>query len=121
MRCEEIEKLIPDYVSGDISELQRQLLEQHLSRCAPCQETFNVFKEARQHLSSLKDSPVPPDFAKAAMTKVKSATTKGHSQQWLRPALATGAVIIERYEQSLCSDNRAAIIPHVVQLYHQYL
>lgn len=94
MKCEEIEKLLPDYLSGDISTAQRQLVEEHLLHCAHCQNTFDTYKEAKQHLSSLKDSPVPPDFAKAAMTKVKAAS-KSRSRQWLRPALgATAAIII---------------------------
>ncbi len=94
MRCEEIEKVIPDYISGDIVDAQRQILEQHLSCCAHCQNTLDTYKEARQHLSSLKDSPVSSDFAKAAMTKVKAAATRSRSRQWLRPALGVAAAAI---------------------------
>ena len=95
MRCEEIEKLLPDYVSGDISATQRQLVEEHLSYCAHCRVILAACDGAKQHLSAIKDSPVPPGFTEATMAKVKAATTKSRSQQWLRPALgATAAVIV---------------------------
>jgi len=93
MRCEKIEKLLPDYLNGDISNSQRQLLEQHLSHCSHCREAFNALKEAKQHLSSLKDSYVPANFTEATMTKVKTAT-ETYSRRWLRPALGVTAAII---------------------------
>ncbi len=94
MRCEEIERLLPDYLSGDISDSQRQLVEDHLSCCSHCREILAAGEEARQHLSSLKDSPVPPDFTEATMMKIKASATKSHSQQWLRPALGAAAAVI---------------------------
>jgi len=95
MKCEEVEKLLPDYLSGDISASQRQLVEEHLSHCARCRDALAACNEARQHLASLKDTPVPPDFTEATMTKIKALdTTKSVFQKWLRPALAAGAAVI---------------------------
>ncbi len=94
MKCEEVEKLLLDYLSGDISASQRQLVEEHLSRCARCRKALAACNEAKQHLASLKHTPVPPDFTKATMMKIKASETKSHFQQWLRPALAAGAAVI---------------------------
>lgn len=94
MRCEELEKLFPDYLNGDISASQKQLMNEHLSHCARCRSTLAAYEEARQHLSFLKDAPIPSDFAKATMTKVKAATTKSRSRQWLRPALGAATAVI---------------------------
>jgi len=94
MRCEELEKLFPDYLNGDISASQKQLMDEHLSHCARCRSTLAAYEEARQHLSFLKDAPIPSDFAKATMTKVKAATTKSRSRQWLRPALGAATAVI---------------------------
>ena len=94
MRCEELEKLFPDYLNGDISASQKQLMDEHLSHCARCRSTLAAYEEARQHLSFLKDAPIPSDFAKATMAKVKAATTKSRSRQWLRPALGAATAVI---------------------------
>ena len=94
MRCEELGKLFPDYLNGDISASQKQLMDEHLSHCARCRSTLAAYEEARQHLSFLKDAPIPSDFAKATMTKVKAATTKSRSRQWLRPALGAATAVI---------------------------
>jgi len=94
MRCEEIEKLLPNYVNGDISTSQKRLIEEHLSRCTRCRKALAAYNEAKQYLASLEDSPVPPESTQATMTKVKTATTKSRSQQWLRPALAAGAAVV---------------------------
>jgi len=94
MKCEEVEKLLLDYLSGDISASQRQLVEEHLSRCARCRKALAACNEAKQHLASLKHTPVPPDFTKATMMKIKASETRSRFQQWLRPALAAGAAVI---------------------------
>ena len=95
MKCEEIEKLLPDYLSGDISASQRQLVEEHLSRCTRCRKALAAYNEAKQYLVFLKDSPVPPDFTEATMIKIKALdTAKSVFRKWLRPALAAGAAVV---------------------------
>lgn len=95
MKCEEIEKLLPDYLSGNISASQRQLVEEHLSRCTRCRKALAAYNEARQYLTSLKDSPVPLDFTEATMIKIKALdTAKSVFRKWLRPALGTAAAVI---------------------------
>ncbi len=93
MKCGEVEKLLPDYVSGDISASQRRLIEEHLSRCTRCRKALAAYNEAKQYLTSLKDSPVPPEFTKATMKKVRAATNS-RTQRWLRPVLAAGAAVV---------------------------
>lgn len=95
MKCGEVEKLLPDYLSGDIFASQRQLVEEHLPRCARCRKALAAYNEARQYLTSLKDSPVPSDFTEATIIKIKALdTVKSVFQKWLRPALAAGSVVV---------------------------
>jgi hypothetical protein len=94
MGCEEIEKLLLDYASGDISAAQRQIVEEHLSRCARCREALAAYNEARQYLTSLEDTPVPQGFTEATKKKVRAATTKRRMQRRLRLALGAVAAVI---------------------------
>jgi predicted anti-sigma-YlaC factor YlaD len=54
MKCNEIEKLMPRYVEGDLSEAERRSVESHLASCTACHECLEAFTALEQSLVGLK-------------------------------------------------------------------
>ncbi len=56
MKCEEIEKLLPSFVEGQITKEERRAIESHLSECAGCRESHRRYIFLEESLSALKDT-----------------------------------------------------------------
>jgi anti-sigma factor RsiW len=62
MNCRKLAELLIDFVSGDLPEDQRALVEQHLGRCPPCVTYVETYRLTIKLTRRLPCSPLPPDL-----------------------------------------------------------
>jgi anti-sigma factor RsiW len=76
------QKLLGDYLEGDLEPGQRTRVDGHLDECGECAREA---RELRQTVSMLRGLPmdvVPPDVADAVMTRI--AAGEGRPPRWVR-------------------------------------
>jgi hypothetical protein len=62
MNCDEIKKLLSEYVDGVLDEKTKALVEAHLSTCRDCKEELASLKRLVNELGSLESVAPPRDF-----------------------------------------------------------
>lgn len=76
MTCEQIAKLMPDYMQGTLRASDRELMEQHLHECAECQDEVSVW----QKLSLLPEER-PSPMLRERFDAMLSAYEQGRWEQ----------------------------------------
>jgi hypothetical protein len=94
MKCENIKELLSAYVDSELTDTQRNLVEEHLAGCADCRAILADYTEVRKQLLSLQETPPLPDVEEATMTKIKMVRAPAKLRRWLRPALVAASIII---------------------------
>jgi anti-sigma factor RsiW len=61
--CCQLAELLFDYVSGELPDEKRSLLEEHLRRCPPCLVYVETYRVTIRVTKCLKSAPLPPDVA----------------------------------------------------------
>ena len=70
MNCGEMQKLIPEYIDGDLQPVEIDAVKQHLEQCAACQKEATLYKGAWQMLNEWKDIEPEPGYISRFWTKV---------------------------------------------------
>lgn len=70
MECSEISNLIMKYVDGDISEVERKLLNKHKLSCERCNQEFEMMTEMIKCINELPEVSPPYDFEAKVMSKI---------------------------------------------------
>lgn len=63
MGCERIEELLSPYLEDDLTQEQKQTVEDHLHTCSRCAELLSLMKEARESLSFFPEVEVSEGLA----------------------------------------------------------
>ena len=71
MNCETLEELISAYVDGEVSEEERQTVEQHVASCASCRATLQDFSTAQTFVRTLPTFDAPQDFRQRVTERVE--------------------------------------------------
>lgn len=89
MNCTDINQHLDSFLDQELSSLQAQAFEQHVSRCSECADKV----DAERHLRSvLQGMPVPPpsdDFQKRVFARVREEYPREAQHHFAMP-LATG-------------------------------
>ncbi len=87
-----VEELISASLSGDLTELERGELNEHLATCPSCRETLAAFSEERRLLSGLRTVAPPRDLGARVNGGIESGRLSG-SPWWRRRSslVAVGA------------------------------
>jgi len=106
MKCSDIEELLSAYANGELSRTQREFVEEHLSSCADCRAALADYTAVRQHLVSMRATPVMPDIKEVTMSRIKATDIKEVTmsrikatdiikpfRRWIRPALVVVPVV----------------------------
>jgi len=93
MKCENIKELLSAYADNELTDAQRNLVEEHLAGCADCRAILADYTEVRKQLLSLRETPPLPDVEEATMTKIKMVRAPAKLRRWLRPALVGVPII----------------------------
>ena len=57
--CNEYRDLLPDLIDGQLSTLQQQTIDQHLSHCEPCSDALQQLWQMQAAATRWDDQPVP--------------------------------------------------------------
>ncbi len=67
MKCKKFEKMLPEYLYGDISEKDKQVFMGHVSDCAGCRNQLSEMEESLVLLQSIPK----PDFSEPEMSALR--------------------------------------------------
>ena len=65
MKCRKIQKLLPEYLEGDLSPHQLMIVENHIQVCDDCRKEFQALSKTIQMASSLQVEYPPPELWEA--------------------------------------------------------
>jgi Putative zinc-finger len=85
---EHADELISASLTGELTEVERAALEQHLARCARCRETLAAFRENRQLISSMRHLQPPADLG----ARVRAGIEAGDLPWWQRRSTLVAVV-----------------------------
>lgn len=74
-RCDEIQPLLFDYLSHELSPSRADLVRQHLEQCATCRETARDLKATADILKAKADVPSPPRLSERHRHRLMRAIT----------------------------------------------
>jgi len=77
---EHADELISASLTGDLTEVERATLEQHLAGCARCRETLAAFRQERQLISGMRHVQPPADLG----ARVRAGIEAGDMPWWQR-------------------------------------
>ncbi len=93
---EEIIEYMHDYLDGDLTRENEQVLKQHLQKCEECQHHFHELKKAIAFVQSTSHISAPANFTDKVMSSLPREKKKIGAQRWLRhhPLLTAAALFI---------------------------
>ena len=94
MDCKDLQELLLAYADGELSETQRDFIEEHLKDCVTCRITLDDYRKAREDLFSLRATSNIPDMKEKIMEEIKSMKTSFGFKRFLRPALIAVPVVV---------------------------
>src|SRR6188508_3196112 len=77
---EHADELISSSLTGDLTEVERAALEQHLAGCARCRDTLAAFRQERQLISGMRHVQPPADLG----ARVRAGIEAGDMPWWQR-------------------------------------
>jgi hypothetical protein len=98
--CDKYKSLFSNYIDGDLFPEQRKSLEDHLTKCPPCQRAVQRLKIICKSLRNMPVLTTSPDFESrlhqqiAGLGDGRSINLSFSIQNWKIPAAASFAVII---------------------------
>lgn len=72
MKCRDAEDILSAYLDGQLSDLERDSLLDHLAQCENCRESLREIASVRDALSSLQEVPVPEGLHDRIMAAVRA-------------------------------------------------
>jgi anti-sigma factor RsiW len=67
--CEQIVEMVTDYLEGELDPERRQLFEEHLGDCPPCQRYVEQMRVTLAQLGTVRE----PDLSPAAWDELRAA------------------------------------------------
>lgn len=89
----DMSELLSAYTNDEVSQTQREFVEEHLLSCLECRDDLAEFKLVRRQLTGLREFSAPTRIGDTTMTAIRAKTIgRPRLPRILRPALAAGAV-----------------------------
>src|SRR5215467_13435655 len=86
MNCEEVQAQLSDYLEKTLSAADLNIIEAHLSACAPCRMETDYLSECIHQVASLPMVDPPVGFTQRVMARVHEIDeTPSFWQRWLLP------------------------------------
>lgn len=128
MKCSDIEAMLSAYANNEISETQKEMVEQHLVFCTECRSRLDEYIEVRQQLRLLKDTPGLESVSSSILSKIRRGGTN-LTFRWLKPALIsvpiaaaviTGLIIWQPWNSDNSSQGVIARAQTAISEVHSY-
>jgi anti-sigma factor RsiW len=98
MNCEKAEFLLALYVSGDLDDAERELVNSHVSECPACLEKLNLFRSDRERVAALRaesgEIEAGGDFMDGVLEKIAEEDARKPAFFTAWHALAAAAAVI---------------------------
>ncbi len=76
MNCRDAEEILSAYLDGQLSDSERDSLEDHLKQCENCRESLREISLIKDALSSLQEVPVPEGLHDRIMAAARAHATE---------------------------------------------
>ncbi|OGF48306.1 MAG: hypothetical protein A2452_12350 [Candidatus Firestonebacteria bacterium RIFOXYC2_FULL_39_67] len=98
-KCEEIRRKIPAFVDGELSDVEKSQVKEHLDSCLPCLKESKIYLKQDKILTKLKDIESSLNFNRKLFLKIQQADSKGQNPmdiflKWILPVPALCAAIL---------------------------
>ena len=70
MKCDNVERLLCSYFSGELGANDRTAVESHLNNCASCAKKLEVIRQAAKATAAVQLRPVSKDFTASVLAQV---------------------------------------------------
>lgn len=101
MNCTDIEQHMDGFLDQELSALQTQAFEQHVSRCNACADRVSAERHLRSMLQDLPVPPSSPDFKKRVFARVREEYPKETRHHPYAMPFATGFASVAIFGLSL--------------------
>lgn len=98
MKCKNVNKQMPGYLLGELSEIEKKSIEKHIETCPECAGELKALKEVFDAISK-SGAASPPEyyferFPSRVMERLRENRNgeKAENRRWLSPVWAAGAV-----------------------------
>jgi len=86
MNCKQIEKFLSPYLENELSQEEKNLVENHLKKCPQCSELLSYMKEIKNSLAEMPEIDISPSLRKK-LVKIPKKKFKLSFDFLLKPAL----------------------------------
>ena len=94
MRCEEMEKLLSRYASGDLTEDEEFIVQVHLSACGECRESLELYEMLESGLvSRAKERPSARAASRSIMKRIRKEEPEAFTTPIWSATAIMGAVV----------------------------
>lgn len=104
MRCDQVKKIIPVYMDGELGREETRLVKEHITSCAACCREIEAFEQSWAMLGEWKDIPPRSGYISRFWTRVSQelswrerigkAVKEGLQNRLPAPAFVTACLII---------------------------
>lgn len=89
----DISELLSAYANDEVSQTQREFVEEHLLSCLECRDDLAEYKLIRHQLTGLREFSMPSRVGETTMTAIHATTNhRSRVPRILRPVVAASAV-----------------------------
>lgn len=86
MECEKYRELMSLYIDGELNESEEKELLEHIKNCPLCEKELNELKAISSMLKATEEAPLPDNFHKEVMEKIRGSKTdtKKKKHLWVK-------------------------------------
>jgi len=93
MKCSQADSLLNAYLDGELSEVERSAVDEHVRRCAACAAALHGLKGTVALVSSLPRRPAPAGFASEVQQRVEEEAESARARA-VRPAVRRHRLVL---------------------------
>ena len=82
MDCRKVKELFSDYIDGNLDEIERKALEDHLAACAECRAECDSLLNSWEMLTDFVVPPVGDQFTRQVMQKINDRGSQSVVSGW---------------------------------------
>jgi hypothetical protein len=115
MKCNDFERLMPEYWEGQLSELENYQIEQHVKQCSLCNHEYVVWQESEKliHNSSVEfeSKSLPFTISQDVMSRIYS------ENPWATPMSKRQWLLTDRFRNWITGVSVAIFIVFIVGIF----